>query len=363
MARIQNPQITAQIAELAAQDSVDTNELVALINEALPPGQQIQQATGLTTGMYKEFTDFDKIDARTEVVTSAMWTGDESTIDVGSPSTSGLGIPYYTEITISDEPQFSVAYGHIEGYGSFELITDNEQLDGILSTQIIYNQFRSMLLPSTQEKFVIGGAEVDDIYVININRTRYREKVDPGNWEIVIDGKTYIDDSGKTLGPEYGTVSRVYNIIDKDDVEDPSPEIVGLFYPDRGIMIFKPDSGNIPGGSDNFSTAGSQGDHDQQYNTFLSDIGNFTARRVENIATQHFFVRATNREYNYSNNPTFVDENGRFKNLSFETDPKTYITTIGLYNRSNEMVAVAKTSQPIEKSFSRETLIKVRLAF
>ena len=89
----------------------------------------------------------------------------------------------------------------------------------------------------------------------------------------------------------------------------------------------------------------------------------FEARRTENISTQHFFVRATNREFNYSNNPTYVDANGFFTEPTFEIDPQTFVTTVGLYNDSNELIAVAKTSQPIVKSFDREVLIKVKLSF
>ncbi len=91
--------------------------------------------------------------------------------------------------------------------------------------------------------------------------------------------------------------------------------------------------------------------------------GDFQARRTENVSTQHFFVRATNREFNYSNNPTYVNANGTFAETSFETDPKAYITTVGLFNDANELIAVAKTSQPIEKSFDKEVLIKVKLSF
>ncbi len=46
-----------------------------------------------------------------------------------------------------------------------------------------------------------------------------------------------------------------------------------------------------------------------------------------------------------------------------QTDPKTYITTVGLYNDSNELLAIAKLSRPILKSSSREALIKVKLDF
>ena len=91
---------------------------------------------------------------------------------------------------------------------------------------------------------------------------------------------------------------------------------------------------------------------------------NFQMRRTENVSTQHFFVRATNREFNYSNNPTYVSgSDGSFVEPLFETDPKAYITSVGLYNDANELLAIAKTSQPIAKSFDKEVLIKVKLDF
>ena len=54
---------------------------------------------------------------------------------------------------------------------------------------------------------------------------------------------------------------------------------------------------------------------------------------------------------------------GRLRHEDFIDDPKSYITTIGLYNEDNELVAVAKLSVPILKSFDTETLIKVKLDF
>jgi hypothetical protein len=47
----------------------------------------------------------------------------------------------------------------------------------------------------------------------------------------------------------------------------------------------------------------------------------------------------------------------------FERDPHVYITTVGLYNDANELLAVAKTSKPIAKSFDKEVAIKVKLDF
>ena len=110
------------------------------------------------------------------------------------------------------------------------------------------------------------------------------------------------------------------------------------------------------------STSAEQENHKILVNS-INVGGDFQARRTENVSTQHFFVRATNREFNYSNNPTYTKTDGTFVETTFNTDPQTYITTVGLLNTSNELIAVAKTSQPINKSFDKEVLIKVKLSF
>ena len=96
----------------------------------------------------------------------------------------------------------------------------------------------------------------------------------------------------------------------------------------------------------------------------ISGGADFQVRRTENVSTSHYFVRANNREFNFSNNPTFVSgSTGQFVQSLFERDPRVYITTVGLYDDSNELLAVAKTSKPVEKSFDKEVAIKVKLDF
>ena len=45
------------------------------------------------------------------------------------------------------------------------------------------------------------------------------------------------------------------------------------------------------------------------------------------------------------------------------TNPQTYISEVGLYDSQNSMVAVGKLSSPINKNFSSEAIIKVRLTY
>jgi hypothetical protein len=44
-------------------------------------------------------------------------------------------------------------------------------------------------------------------------------------------------------------------------------------------------------------------------------------------------------------------------------DPKTYITSVGLYDDNNNLLAVAKLNRPVLKSFEREVLIKVKIDY
>ena len=90
----------------------------------------------------------------------------------------------------------------------------------------------------------------------------------------------------------------------------------------------------------------------------------FAARREEVITSQHYFCRIPNKEFNFSSNPSFATaSDGSFTQSTFFKNPKTFITQVGLYNDAGELLAVAKLSKPLLKSYSREAIIKVKLDF
>jgi hypothetical protein len=401
MALINDPNITAQLQALAQGGSIDSNDIVALLNSALPAGQQLQSGAGVATGVYKRFGEFDKVNAKVEVVTTGLWTGDVGSLTTSYTSSAQVaasGDYYYNVYSTnpasdsSAVTQFAVAYGHVNGSGSVSLENSD---DALLATKATYAQYKSILLDPTDTKFSFenGSGVAEDsnsIYAINVNRARFREKMDAGNWSLKLSGSngvfTFIDDSGKKFGDTLGKAGRVFKVVSGslnlgseneatiNTTTSSANEGFGLFYPDRGILILNPSAiaatvGTVkPWGTTAVSLAGDEGvdTEKQNHKRLVQAIENgadFQARRTENVSTQHFFVRATNREFNYSNNPTYVNTDGTFVESTFETDPRTYITTVGLLNDSNELIAVAKTSQPIEKSFDKEVLIKVKLSF
>jgi hypothetical protein len=401
MAIINNPQIASQIAALAAGGHIDSNDIVALLNSALPAGQQLQAGAGVSTGVYKRFGEFDKVNAKVEIVTTGIWSGDAGSLTAAYTSSTQVAQSgdYYYDVYSTDprtdtaaEVQFGVAYGHVNGSGSVSLQNDDNAL---LASKATYAQYRSILLDPTDTKFSFenGSGVANDsnsIYAITLNRARYREKMDAGNWSLTLSGSNgvfhFIDDSGKKFGDTLGKAGRVFKVVSGslnlgteneatiNTTTSSANEGFGLFYPDRGIIILNPTAigvtvGNVkPWGGTAVSVSGSisVAAEQQNHKRLVQAIANgadFEARRTENVSTQHFFVRATNREFNYSNNPTYTNTDGTFVETTFETDPQTFITTVGLLNDSNELIAVAKTSQPINKSFDKEVLIKVKLSF
>lgn len=345
--------------------------------------------------VFKIFEADDIVRANPTEVTFGIWTGDTGSlahIYKGSQSASLSGQYYWNVYDINPssslaEVQFAVAYGHRLGGGNFTL---NEDDNATLSTQATYQQYRNLLLEPTDPQFTFfGGVSQDHIYVINVARARLKETLDPGNWQLTLSGVsgsfTFVDDSGQTLGASFGHSGNVFNIVSGSltgisgsttaTYTSSNGQGFGLVYPDLGIIVLNPDAisrtiGMKSGSyavSSSVAFAPNTGSGVTSYNhaglfNAISAGGDFQARSAETISSTHYFVRLRNKEFNYSNNPTFYDAtNGAVINTDFIQNPKVYLTTIGLYNAANELLAVAKTSQAIQKSFDKETLLRVRL--
>ncbi len=92
-----------------------------------------------------------------------------------------------------------------------------------------------------------------------------------------------------------------------------------------------------------------------------------TFQNVTNINSTLLFCRATADEFNYSSNPTFRDANGSLTVVDPGDDTGqrtfTFVTTVGMYNSNNELLAVAKLSRPVEKNDEKDLTVRVRLDF
>ncbi len=90
-------------------------------------------------------------------------------------------------------------------------------------------------------------------------------------------------------------------------------------------------------------------------------------QNVTNINSSIYFARLTADEFNYSSNQTYTDEDNRIVVI----DPGqeeiqqsfTFITTVGLYDAFNNLLAVAKLSRPVLKANDRDLTLKIRLDY
>ena len=354
----------------------------------------------MTNGkVYSRFdTATDVVGNVKEAVSAGIWsdgTGTLSTFHTGSTQ-SGSTARYFLDVsnlTLGDSGsavQFSLAYGNRAGSGSQLVNVDKP-------TKAIYSQYAQTLLAANDGIFTMEGSiNTDEIFVLNFERARQKEKVDPGNWQITISGssgtegkgglRTFIDDSGAVTNPTINEAGRVFNIVSgsisagiNTAAASETGGGVGLFYPDQGILIFnagqfRPGNGMDidlrTGGPSGGIGSGSNTHNDNIFKFFSAISGSgvesagFRARNEEDVTSTHYFVRVRNQEFNYSNNPTFTSgSNGSFRFSTMKDDPRVYITSVGLYDDANQLLAVAKLSKPQLKSFAKELLVKVKLDY
>ena len=108
-------------------------------------------------------------------------------------------------------------------------------------------------------------------------------------------------------------------------------------------------------------------DHIASCRMSSGSLSGITFQNLTNINSTLIFCRATADEFNYSSNPTYVDSANRIRVIEpgLESTQRsfTYITTIGLYDGNENLLAVAKTSRPIEKNNEKDLTIRIRLDF
>ena len=384
--------INQQVQILAQQLA---NQMVAEMQQS-----QVLARNGRT---YTKFdTVNDIISNQTEVVTAGMWSDGLASLTTHFTSSAQTTTQrrYYVDVLhkapseTGSAVQYSLAFGHALGSGS-----DSQGQLNDSPSKAIYSQYRQLLLNPADSRFTTAGSgSTDYIYVVNFKRNRMKERLDAGNFEIplrTISGSrptnatgsvavtgsqviTLIDDSS-LASAKIGDSGRVYNVVSgslNDGVfNSTAPVYYGLVYPDYGTIIldgkmldqqlnFQTNTGSSSEGNNHFALFHSISGSALIQNIATSDPYGFLARNSEKVTSTHYFVRVKNAEYNFSNNPSYVTGSvGQIAQTTFVGDPKTYITTVGLYNDRQELLAVAKLSKPLLKSFQREALIRVKLDF
>ena len=335
--------------------------------------------------------DTEDITISAESIIAPAWTGQLTTLSTGNFVTSSAQATinrYYYDIyqttpsTVGAAIQFSLAYGNRKGSGS-QNITQGE--DGKSASSIIYGQYRTLVNGDENTDFTFGNIIPNSIFVISVNRSRYKEKLLPGSFNLrLTNGATTLNltDNSQVLSTiSYTDSGRVYDIVSGSN-GTPFTTLnalgysfnsgsYGKFLPDVGVIVLNGEAlkasaggGGLAMSINEASAVGLASSPNLLpiYNIVKAG-GRFTLQSEETITSNYVFIRVRNSEYNYSTNPSIITGSGELRYDVLINTPQAYLTTVGLYNDNNDLLGVAKLSRPLLKDFTKEALIRIKLDY
>ena len=322
-------------------------------------------------------------------VTAPLWSGNVPTLSqfyTSSTQTAGSTGPYFLSVyqtgsTLSGaEVQFDIVYGNKNGDGA-ELF--NSGIAGKSPTSTIYGQYRTLVNGDENTDFNFGGITATDFYGLSISRNRYKESLFPGSLTLTLtsgsNSITLTDNSQVVSSITFTDAGRVFQLVSgsagsvntskQSDGYTVSSGSYGWLLPDIGTILLNPLalSASVADGGMNFQTIRTTNTNTGNQTRLFAAISGgaaFSLNSQETITSDYIFIRPRSSEFNYSENPSFISgSTGEVIYQDFIFNPQTYMTTVGLYNDTNDLLAVAKLSRPLKKDFTKEALIRVKLDF
>ena len=339
---------------------------------------------------YKRF-DKEDVVVSAESITSPVWTGGATTLSTfftSSTQTGGTSADYYYNIyntgsaLANSRVQFAVAYADKKGSGSLSF---NINVPGKSPSSTIYGQYRNLVLGDEDKDFTFGSKVSEHFYALTGDRARYKEKLLPGSLDLVlgisgsgarlrltddsqVNSTIRFNDAGRVYELVSGSAGTVYTAQNANGYTEASGSY-GKLLPDVGVILLNGNALDLPTGSAGgiqLSTGRGSNTADLNQRVLFDAIkfgGNFRVQSEETISSNFVFVRARNSEFNYSTNPSLITGSGEIRHNVMIDTPQTFVTTIGLYNDNNDLLAVAKLSRPLLKDFTKESLVRVKLDY
>jgi hypothetical protein len=292
--------------------------------------------------------------------------------------------------SVYDYPYLSSSANHIfditTGYSS------NSALSGASSVQNskklnVYSQMAQVLvgydaagsIQSFDQDGDIagGGTKINEAIFVNFSRLLTKDEIKKGSFITSFltggtpDARTdtlTLQDHGAATSYKVNSPAGEYGILYTSSVGITADSGVGLVYYQAGVAVL---TGSIFDGTD-MGPGYSSGTYDSlatgsnievMANSFRNRLVDIDFNNTVELNSTVYFCRASHNEFNYSNNPTYLSESQiRVKNSTTD-NPVSYVTTVGLYSSDNELLAVAKLSEPLKKDPNTEVTLRVRLDF
>ena len=335
---------------------------------------------------FKRFETSDIVISN-DAITSTAWSSNApilSSFFTSSVQVNGSSGDFYLSIFHQDpitsasttEVQFDIAYCDNLGSGSAYY---NAGVTGKSPTLTNFGQYRALILEDENADFKFGsGTNVvtgSHFYALSVERARYKESLFPGTFNLHIShsgGTLKLTDNSKdVLVNTFLGSTKVYQVISgsngtafSSDGYSPTLGSYGLFLPDIGTILLNPQAISESIQLEASRSNNSDGLNEESLYDAIKLGGSFQLNSQETISSDFVFVRLRNGEFNYSENPSFISgSTGEVIYSNFINQPQVYITTVGMYNDANELLATAKLSRPLLKDFTKEALIRVKLDF
>ena len=286
----------------------------------------------------------------------------------------------------------------------------------------IYNQMAQVLMGhdasgSIREfdqdgNILADGNKIDSAMFFNFSRLLTKDEIKKGSFSISFHtGGTFdthndgydplvISDSGSTNSFKVNSPAGEYGLLYPENEFDVASDVapMGLVFYQAGVAVitssvfgpydYSPGESDDPGPSsanyfvtkNGVSISDTVVNHDDEVypnidevyvSSSISGACNGIRNRLKNISFNNttelhstiYFCRVNHNEFNYSANPTYLTAS-KLRVKSESTDsPVSYITSIGLYSTSNELLAMAKLSEPLKKTPQNEITLRVRLDY
>jgi len=278
----------------------------------------------------------------------------------------------------------------------------------------MYNQMSQLLVgydttgshrSFDQDGNLSSGTKYNDVVFLAFSRVFTKDSIQKGSYTMKVGINSgyststaysdylVIDDTGAATNHlvnspagEYG-ILKVTGEYTSGTLNTPSTSIesmAGLIYYDAGIVVLSKEifnayhsstntAGKIGSGSSSDCEFGSasgtansvlqDGTIDDFATAFRNRLINISFNNTAELNSTIYHCRVSGNDFNYSTNPTYLD-NSKIRVKENGTDaPVSYVTGVGLYSENNELLAVAKLSQPIKNSLDKDFTIKVRLDY
>ena len=242
--------------------------------------------------------------------------------------------------------------------------------------QRVYKEMAGHLLGDKKGLFLFNNVRLDDLFFLVFKRRIYKDEISKGNTTITLQvSGTTLNDTLQLTDTGAATSFTVGQAGDEAPLYSGSTQ-VGKMYYNAGIAVFATGVFVSPTNGSSIYWSGSTasrmdlnqlsvcGSIDHVVDGFKNRVLQVNFHNQTNLHSTIYFCRALHDEFNYSSNPTFIDAEGRIIPTSgTDNQTRTYLTTIGLYDIQDNILGVAKMSEPVKKGPDNEVTVRVRLSY